>query len=186
MQFLLSGEDIFETYSCIRIYSPSNFTFLNWYFWLNSIPKISFAANPSVEKCLPLASIFGYVNCKTEKKIGCCPWIMPNWVVGFWIARSSDVSKGSNCFTMGQKILKSPGQKKSLNQINQFHELFFFHQIPFFAISKMAKNQFLNWEKCQKCNFTEFLFIYLISRVFSLDFFFNFLAGWRNNIWSMS
>ena len=29
--------------------------------------------------------------------------------------------------------------------------------IPFFAISKMAKNQFLNWEKvsnCQKCNFT--------------------------------
>ena len=31
-------------------------------------------------------------------------------------------------------------------------------QIPFFAISKMAKNQFLNWEKvlnCQKCNFTK-------------------------------
>ena len=26
----------------------------------------------------------------------------------------------------------------------------FFDQIPFFAISKMAKNQFLNWEKSLK------------------------------------
>ena len=30
------------------------------------------------------------------------------------------------------------------NQINQFHEKNFFYQIPFFAISKMAKNQFSN------------------------------------------
>ena len=45
-----------------------------------------------------------------------------------------------------QKIWKSPGQKKSPNQINQFHEIFL-DQISFFAISKMAKNQFLNWEK---------------------------------------
>ena len=30
-----------------------------------------------------------------------------------------------------------------------------FDQIPFFAISKMAKIQFLNWENCQKCNFTK-------------------------------
>ena len=44
--------------------------------------------------------------------------------------------------TVGQKILKSQGQ----NQINQFHEKFF-GQILFFAISKMAKNQLLNWEK---------------------------------------
>ena len=29
---------------------------------------------------------------------------------------------------------------------NQFHEIFY-DQIPFFAISKMAKNQFLKWEK---------------------------------------
>ena len=32
-------------------------------------------------------------------------------------------------------------------------------QIPIFAISKIAKNQFLKWEKvenCQKCNFTSF------------------------------
>ena len=42
--------------------------------------------------------------------------------------------------------LKSPGQKILSNKINQFHEKFF-DQIPFFAISKMAKNQFLNWEK---------------------------------------
>ena len=49
--------------------------------------------------------------------------------------------------TAGQKIKKNPGQKNSWNQINQFHEKNFFDQIPFFAISKMAKNQFLNWEE---------------------------------------
>ena len=49
--------------------------------------------------------------------------------------------KGINKYIVGQKILKTPGQKK-----NQFHKEFF-DQIPFFAISKMAKNQFLNWEK---------------------------------------
>ena len=37
-------------------------------------------------------------------------------------------------------------KKNSWNQINQFHEIIF-GQIPFYAISKMAKNQFLNWEK---------------------------------------
>ena len=31
----------------------------------------------------------------------------------------------------------------------QFHEIFF-DQIPFFAISKMAKNQILKWEKVFK------------------------------------
>ena len=36
--------------------------------------------------------------------------------------------------------------KNLSNLINQFHE-FFLGQIPFFAISKMAKNQFLKWEK---------------------------------------
>ena len=50
------------------------------------------------------------------------------------------------CCTVGQKILKSPGQKNLWNQINQFHE-FFFDQTPFVAISKMAKNQFLYWKK---------------------------------------
>ena len=69
-----------------------------------------------------------------------------------------------------RKFKKSPGLKNSWNQINQFHE-FFTGQIPFFfAISKLAKNQFLNWEKvknCQKCYFTKkkFFLIYLISRV---------------------
>ena len=42
-----------------------------------------------------------------------------------------------------QIFLNSPAQENSWNQINRFHE-FFFDQIPFFAISKMAKNQFLN------------------------------------------
>ena len=48
--------------------------------------------------------------------------------------------------TMGQEIYKSPGQKivKSNKPISQ---KIFFDQIPFFDISKMAKNQFLNWEK---------------------------------------
>ena len=31
----------------------------------------------------------------------------------------------------------------------------FFDQIPFFAISKMAKNQFLNWGKLPKMQFHE-------------------------------
>ena len=44
-----------------------------------------------------------------------------------------------------QKVQLSLKQK-SWKQINQFHENFV-DQNPFFAISKMAKNQFLNWEK---------------------------------------
>ena len=46
------------------------------------------------------------------------------------------------------------------NQINQLRGKIF-DQIPVFAISKMAKNQFLNWEKvrtCQKCNFMKWAF----------------------------
>ena len=39
--------------------------------------------------------------------------------------------------------LKSPGQRNSWNQINQFDEIFL-GQNPFFAILKMAKNQILN------------------------------------------
>ena len=40
----------------------------------------------------------------------------------------------------------SPKNNNSCNQKNQFHEIFF-DQIPFFAISKMANIQLLNWEK---------------------------------------
>ena len=42
--------------------------------------------------------------------------------------------------------LKKSREKNSWNQINQYYEIFF-NQIPFFAFSKMAKNQFLNWKK---------------------------------------
>ena len=51
-----------------------------------------------------------------------------------------------------------------------------FRQIPLFAISKMAKNQFLKWEKvenCQKCNFTNFLkliFMENIQKFREIDF----------------
>ena len=62
-----------------------------------------------------------------------------------------------------KKLVKS---NKSISRKN------YFDQIPFFAISKMAKNQFLNWEKVQKCQFHEKkIWIYLISRVFCLDIF---------------
>ena len=36
---------------------------------------------------------------------------------------------------------------KKLMKSNKSISRNFFEQIPFFAISKMAKNQFLNWEK---------------------------------------
>ena len=45
---------------------------------------------------------------------------------------------------MGQKIKKSSG-KNSWNQINQFLTKKNSGEIPFFPISKMAQNQFLNW-----------------------------------------
>ena len=54
----------------------------------------------------------------------------------------------------------------------------FFYQIPFFEISKMAKNQFLNWAKSSKLPKIQFhvkiFLIYLISRVFLHGLFFIF------------
>ena len=55
-------------------------------------------------------------------------------------------SSSSSVGIVGQKIFKNPGQKNSWNQINQFHEKNF-DQIHFFAISKMAKNEFFPWKK---------------------------------------
>ena len=54
---------------------------------------------------------------------------------------------------------KKSRQKNSWSQINQY---------LFFAISKMAKSQFLKWEKSTKnaISWKNFLFIYLTSRVF--------------------
>ena len=39
----------------------------------------------------------------------------------------------------------------------------FFDQIPFFVISKMAKNQFMNWEKLPKMQFRENIFFDLFD-----------------------
>ena len=50
--------------------------------------------------------------------------------------RATRVSKYD---TVGHELKKIPGQ-------NQFH-VKIFDRIPFIAVSKMAKNQFLNWEK---------------------------------------
>ena len=45
-----------------------------------------------------------------------------------------------------ENLKKSKLKKNSWNQINQFHEIFLVQNL-FFAILKMTKNQFLNWEK---------------------------------------
>ena len=71
----------------------------------------------------------------------------------------------------GPENLKKSRPKNLWNQINQFHE-FFFDQVPFFAISKLAKNQFLDWENVFKIAKNA------ISRNFFFDLFdfTNFLA----------
>ena len=73
-----------------------------------------------------------------------------------------------------RKFKKIPVQKNSWNQINQFHEKSF-DQIPFFAISEMAKIQFLicgKSLKLSKCNFTNiFMHLFDFKRFFCLDFF---------------
>ena len=55
---------------------------------------------------------------------------------------SYDKSKcNSNLFNKTKQGVDDKTQGQKLwNQINQFHEKIFFGQIPFFAISKMAKN----------------------------------------------
>ena len=47
----------------------------------------------------------------------------------------------------GPENLKKSRPKKLLKSNKSISKNFFFDQIPFYAISKMAKNQFLNWEK---------------------------------------
>ena len=47
----------------------------------------------------------------------------------------------------GTENNKKSRAKKLVKSKNLFHEIFSFDQIPFFAISKMAKNQFFNWGK---------------------------------------
>ena len=89
-----------------------------------------------------------------------CSWGLKLWerlLRRFFFNGLSNISKpiGENRIdsTVGQKILKRPGQKNSWNQINQFHELFFWAKFNFFPISKMTKNQFLNRKKVQNCKF---------------------------------
>ena len=84
-----------------------------------------------VQGRIPLMKLIGSILYKYNN----VPYI---WL--FWIYICTNIN------TVGQKIKKKSCQKNSRNQINQFHE-FFLDQIPFFAIPKMAKNQFLNWEK---------------------------------------
>ena len=68
-----------------------------------------------------------------------------------------------------RKFKKIPGKKTHEIKLINFTKNVF-DQIPFFAISKLAKNQFLNWGNCQKCNFTKKKLLraieLLISRIF--------------------
>ena len=79
--------------------------------------------------------------------------------------------EGSPRAQWARKLKKSPGQKKTRgNKVNKPISRFFFCQIPFFAISKLAKNQFLNWGKLPKMQFHE-------KKVFDLFDFTSFLSG---------
>ena len=49
-------------------------------------------------------------------------------------------------YILGQKIKKVQA-KKLVKSNNSISRKIFFGKIPFFAISKMTKNQFLNWKK---------------------------------------
>ena len=76
---------------------------------------------------------------------------------------------------MGQKFLKSPGQKNSRNQINQFDGNLFLTKFHFLQIQNCPKINFWAGKKFKtaKNAISQKLFlIYLISRVFCcLDFF---------------
>ena len=50
----------------------------------------------------------------------------------------------------GPENLKKSRQKKIMKSNKSISRKYLFDQIPFFAISKMAKNQFLNWGKSLK------------------------------------
>ena len=55
--------------------------------------------------------------------------------------------RGTIMLHSGTENLKKSGPKKLVKSNKSISRKTFFDQIPFFAISKMAKNQFLNWEK---------------------------------------
>ena len=72
------------------------------------------------------------------------------------------------CNTVGQKILKSPGQKNSSNQINQFHAIFF-DQIPTGKKFKTAKNAISRNKIFDLFDFTSFFawtFLNFLARFF--------------------
>ena len=52
-----------------------------------------------------------------------------------------------NLTVAGPEKLKKSRPKKLVKSNKSISRIYFFGQIPFFAISKLAKNQFLNWEK---------------------------------------
>ena len=136
----------FNTYlqQCLRLFS----LYLNVCIWDTS--KLKALGNFEFHACGTTAvGVFSLHNTYS------CITIFGNWIcttvcqMGCYFLNSPNITF-KNIFSMllfaGHIGPESPAQKNSWNQINQFHEIIF-DQIPFFAISKMAKNQFLNWEK---------------------------------------
>ena len=71
----------------------------------------------------------------------------PRSKIDFWpFLKLQNMEFGQKKFRekRARKFKKVQAKKKSWIQIKQFHEIFF-DKFPCFAISKMAKNQFLNW-----------------------------------------
>ena len=84
--------------------------------------------------------------------------------IGGWTKTSTNLTQWARKFkkVQAKKLVKSD---KSISWKN------FFDQNPFFAISRMAKNQFLNWGKLPKMQFHEKKWIIWYHEFFCLDFF---------------
>ena len=99
--------------------------------------------------------------------------------VSYVLLADSDVEKmfavQMPTFHRGPENFKKSKPKKLVKSNKSISWKNFPDRIPFFDISKMAKNQFLNWEKflnCQKSNFTKKTFlIFFYFRSFLPGFF---------------
>ena len=88
--------------------------------------------------------IYLVVNVCGKCKNSCFPSWRIHWqVASYTLLLYYYIIHINGKFSGGVKIKKSPGQKNSWKQINQFHDIFHFNQIPFLAIFKIAKKW--NW-----------------------------------------
>ena len=92
-----------------------------------------------------ISVIKAYVKEQQKVLLMTIPTLTPKLGHKQWVYKWKNSAKNNVCMIAvhhsGQENLEKSRQKNSWNQINQFHEK------KFFTISKMAKDQFLNWEK---------------------------------------